>query len=191
METSARRSHAILCVPEKKTRAAPFSPNREDGRALKSYSLFTSVVGSKMSNLSHHNNSLPPTDPLALHAHTSAADKMFRLPDSGTPQITTTHTKGGRLFTSRLNDDDLQIWSATTFMFSGHPVAVYDPPRQKKPPSIHLDTQKARLTTKRFPDRNAYRSHTAAAILFILFSLTSCYIPRKKTPYSGFVFVTK
>lgn len=119
------------CSRKRKTssRAAPFSPNREDDRALKSYSLFTSVVGSKMSNLSHH-NSLPLTDPLALHAHTSAADKMFRLPDSGTPQITTTQTKGGRLFTSRLNDDDLQIWSATTFMFSGHPVAVYDPPKK-------------------------------------------------------------
>lgn len=92
---TAEPRHSLRALPNEKTQPInPIFPCREDDRALnKSYSLFTSIVGSKMSNLSHH-NSLPPHRSVSVTCSHNAADKMFRLPDSGMPQITITQPGG-------------------------------------------------------------------------------------------------
>lgn len=142
----------------------PHFPRREDDRAFnKSYSLFTSIVRSKMSNLPHHNNSLPPPYRSAgVTCSHNAADEMFRLPDSGMPPITSAQP-GGRLFTSRQNDV-LQIWPSTTLCFC--PFCRRLRPL-KSPLRFILRAQKAPLATERFHTQHKHGSLVKAAILLI------------------------
>ena len=144
MGTSARRSLAIPRVPpliSKHAAEQPHFPRREDDRAFdKSYSLFTSIVRSKMSNLPHHNNSLPPPYRSAgITCSHNAADEMFRLPDSGMPPITSAQP-GGRLFTSRQNDV-LQIRPSTTLCFCLF-CRRLRPLKKKSPPPVRFTRTK-------------------------------------------------
>lgn len=135
--------------PLKRSRAAQF-PHRQDHRAFYSpYSLFTSVVGSKMSNLSHHNNYTPHLPCRSITCSHNAADKMFRLPDSGMPRMVTAQPPGGCLLAD--------IMPSCTFIHptrsvSGYSAAVYE---QKKSLSFHLSAKKkkkARLTPNPLSD---------------------------------------
>lgn len=144
----------------------PHFPRREDDRAFdKSYSLFTSIVRSKMSNLPHHNNSLPPPYRSAgITCSHNAADEMFRLPDSGMPPITSAQP-GGRLFTSRQNDV-LQIRPSTTLCFCLF-CRRLRPLKKKAPLRFVLRAQKAPLAIERFHTQHKHGSLVKAAILLI------------------------
>lgn len=129
----------FFVFPKNKQSNSPIFPE-EDGRALKSYSLFTSIVGSKMSNLSHHNNSLPLQIHLALHAHTTRQTKCFDFQTTGCLRLSP-HKPVGRLFTGGQNDDDLQIYPATTLCFW----PFLSRSRPKKPPFNPLEHTKGAI----------------------------------------------
>lgn len=137
----------------------------------KSFALFTSVVWSKMSNLSSHNNSpsLPPPSPRthkrlirkqALHAHTTLQTEMFRLADSGTPRLP---APGGR---ETVLPGDTTTTTTSTFGRIHVPFFCRCRLRaEKKNRSIDLGTQKARLAAALVPHK--HRSLVLAPMLKI------------------------
>lgn len=128
----------------------------------------------------------PPADPFAKQRYTLAqhCGPNVSTPDSGLPQRSTAQLEES-LFTSRQNDDAKVLPCRTSS------VRLFRLRTQKAPLQFISAAQKVQLSLKRAPIRNKHRSLVPTATRYILFSLSSCYIPRKKAPYSGFVFVTK
>lgn len=146
--------------PHKTQPSSPdFSCRKDDHGLNKSNSLFTSIVGSKMSNLSHHNNSLPLQIHWRYMLTQRCRQKMFRLPDSGMPHIIPTQPGGNCLLADKMTS--CRFGYLPRYV-SGYSVAVYE--HKKSPPSVHVHRQKARLISKRSPVRSKYRLHVKAAI---------------------------
>lgn len=137
---AAETRHSSRSSKKTSSQSTSFLPQREDDRGLKSYSLFTSVVGSKMSNLSHHN--YPPTDPFALHSHIALQTKCFDFQTAGYLRLPPHKIKEAHCL--------LVDKMMTTCILGRPPRYVFWPSCSrsrplKKPPSNHLQTQKGAI----------------------------------------------
>lgn len=117
---------------------------------------------------------------------------MLRLADRGDASDGVHTAPGGCLLADIMPS---RTFKQPTPYEAGYSAAVYS---LNKSLAIHLRAQNIKNVKKKpplTPDRPQIlrnnHTHRNAATLLILFSLSSRYIPSKKTPYSGFVFVTK